>query len=150
MDNIDRRILRALQANGRLTNAELAQRVGLSASPCLRRVRIMEESGIITGYRAVVSPAAVGRSFEVWATIELQSKDRDTITSFEAALEEIPDVVEAHRLFGVPDYLLRVVVADIGAYESLCIERLTSLPGVTKINSQITMKRLKEHTGLPV
>ncbi|MGY0234476.1 Lrp/AsnC family transcriptional regulator [Longispora urticae] len=150
MDSIDRRILRELQDNGRLTNADLAHRVGLSASPCLRRVRQLEEDRIIAGYRAVIAPAAVGRGFEVFATIELQAKDRDTITAFEEGLEGIPDVVEAYRLFGVPDYLLRVAVADISAYEVLCIERLTSLPGVTKINSQITMKRLKDRGGLPL
>ncbi|MGW2014010.1 Lrp/AsnC family transcriptional regulator [Streptomyces sp. NPDC001927] len=149
MDRIDRSILRELQDDGRLSNLELAQRVGLSASACLRRVRQLEEDGVIQGYRAVIDPSAVGRGFEVLVSIEVR-RDRETVEAFEAALQTIPDVIEAYRLFGSPGCLLRIAVADLAAYERLWIERLTSLAGVTEVNSQIIMKRVKEPRGLPV
>ncbi|MGW0532283.1 Lrp/AsnC family transcriptional regulator [Streptomyces sp. NPDC003032] len=149
MDEIDRSILRELQSDGRLTNQELAQRVGLSASPCMRRVRQLELDGVIQGYRAVVDPEAVGRGFEVLVSIEVR-RDRATVEAFEAALHDIPDVIEAYRLFGSPGCLLRIAVADLAAYERLWIERLTALAGVTEVNSQIIMKRIKEPEGLPV
>ncbi|MFD4630606.1 Lrp/AsnC family transcriptional regulator [Streptomyces sp. NPDC058284] len=149
MDDIDRSILRELQKDGRLTNQELAARVGLSPSPCMRRVRQLELDGVIQGYRAVVAPEAVGRGFEVLVSIEVR-RDRETVEAFEAALQDIPDVIEAHRLFGSPGCLLRIAVADLAAYERLWIERLTALAGVTEVNSQIIMKRIKEPQGLPV
>ncbi|MFF8277134.1 Lrp/AsnC family transcriptional regulator [Streptomyces sp. NPDC015346] len=149
MDRIDRSILRELQEDGRLTNLDLAQRIGLSASACMRRVRHLEESGVIQGYRAVIDPEAVGRGFEVLVSIEVR-RDRETVEAFEAALQDIPDVIEAYRLFGSPGCLLRIAVADLAAYERLWIERLTSLTGVTEVNSQIIMKRVKEPRGLPV
>lgn len=149
MDRIDRSILRELQEDGRLTNLELAQRIGLSASACLRRVRQLEEDGVIQGYRAVIDPSAVGRGFEVLVSIEVR-RDRETVEAFEEALQDIPDVIEAYRLFGSPGCLLRIAVADLAAYERLWIERLTSLAGVTEVNSQIIMKRVKEPRGLPV
>lgn len=149
MDRIDRNILRELQKDGRLTNQELAQRVGLTASPCMRRVRQLEEDGVIQGYRAVIDPEAVGRGFEVLVSIEVR-RDREAVEAVEAALREIPDVIEAYRLFGSPGCMLRIAVADITAYEQLWIERLTTLSGVTEVNSQIVMKRIKEPRFLPV
>ncbi|MFD9902794.1 Lrp/AsnC family transcriptional regulator [Streptomyces sp. NPDC059063] len=149
MDQIDLDILRELQKDGRLTNQELAQRVGLSASPCMRRVRQLEKDGVIQGYRAIVNPEAVGRGFEVLVSVEVK-RDRETVEAFEAALQDIPDVIEAHRLFGTPGCLLRIAVADLSAYERLWIERLTALAGVTEVNSQIIMKRVKEPRGLPL
>ncbi|MET7640355.1 Lrp/AsnC family transcriptional regulator [Streptomyces sp. NPDC005438] len=149
MDRIDRAILRELQKDGRLTHQELAQRVGLTPSPCMRRVRQLERDGVIRGYRAVVEPEAVDRGFEVLVSIEVR-RDRATVEAFEAALREIPDVIEAYRLFGSPGCLLRIAVADLAAYERLWIERLTALSGVTEVNSQIIMKRIKEPEGLPV
>ncbi|QEU95929.1 Lrp/AsnC family transcriptional regulator [Streptomyces kanamyceticus] len=149
MDDIDRSILRELQNDGRLTNQELAQRVGLSASPCMRRVRQLEQDGVIQGYRAVLDPDAVGRGFEVLVSIEVR-RDRETVEAFEAALQDVPDVIEAYRLFGSPGCLIRIAVADLTAYERLWIERLTALPGVTEVNSQIIMKRIKHSRGLPV
>jgi Lrp/AsnC family leucine-responsive transcriptional regulator len=149
VDYIDRSILRELQADGRLTNQELAQRVGLTASPCMRRVRQLEQDGVIKGYRAVIDPEAVGRGFEVLVSIEVK-RDREAVEAVEAALQEIPDVIEAYRLFGSPGCLLRIAVADLTAYEQLWIERLTTLAGVTEVNSQIVMKRIKEPRFLPV
>ena len=149
MDQIDRNILRELQRDGRLTNQELAQLVGLTASPCMRRVRRLESDGVIQGYRAVIDPEAVGRGFEALVSIEVK-RDREVVEAVEAALQEIPDVIEAYRLFGSPGCLLRIAVADITAYEQLWIQRLTTLAGVTEVNSQIVMKRIKEPRFLPV
>lgn len=149
MDEIDRAILRELQSDGRLSNQELAQRVGLTPSPCMRRVRQLEHDGVIQGYRAVVDPEAVGRSFEVLVSIEVK-RDREVVEAFEAALQDIPDVIEAYRLFGSPGCLLRIAVEDLRAYERLWIGELTALTGVTEVNSQIIMKRIKESRGLPV
>lgn len=149
MDDIDRIILRELQRDGRLTNQELADRIGLTASPCLRRVRQLEQDGVIRGYRAILDPVAVGRGFEVLVSIEVK-REAEAITEFEAALRDIPDVIEAYRLFGTPGCLLRIAVADLDAYERLWIERLTTLTGVAEVNSQIIMKRIKEPTGLPI
>lgn len=149
MDAIDRRILRELQADGRLTNQELAQRVGLTPSPCLRRVRQLEDDGVIRSYRAVVEPSAVGRGFEVFASVEVR-RDRDSVAAFEAQLQSTPDVVEAYRLYGAPGCLLRIAVADSEAYERFWTEKLISLPGVSDVNSQMIMKRIKAPQGVPV
>ncbi|ARZ72252.1 ArsR family transcriptional regulator [Streptomyces albireticuli] len=141
--------MRELQNDGRLTIQELAHRVGLTPSPCMRRVRQLEQDGVIQGYRAVIDPEAVGRSFEVLVSIEVK-RDREAVEAFEAALQDIPDVIEAYRLFGSPGCMLRIAVADLAAYERLWIERLTALSGITEVNSQIVMKRVKEPKGLPV
>lgn len=149
MDTIDRRILRELQSDGRLTNQELAARVGLTPSPCLRRVRQLEDDGVIRSYRAVVDPSAVGRSFEVFASVEVR-RDRASVTAFEAEIQAIPDVVEAYRLYGAPGSLLRIAVADSDAFERFWTDRLIGLPGVGDVNSQMIMKRVKEPTGVPL
>ncbi len=150
MDAIDVAILRELQADGRLSNQDLAARVGLSPSPCLRRVRALERAGVITGYRAVLDPAAVGRGFEVFVAAILLRAEADAITRFEQALLAIDEVVEARRMIGSPDYLLRVVVADLADYERLYSARLATLPGVERVATQLAMKVVKADRGLPV
>jgi DNA-binding Lrp family transcriptional regulator len=132
--------LRHLLEDGRLSNVELAQRVGLTPSPCLRRVRALEESGAIRGYRAQIDPAALGRGFEVWVHIDMAVKNRATITEFETRTNELPEVVECWRMFGAPDYLVRVAVANAQEYERFYIDRLADLPGVVRMNSQFMMK----------
>ncbi|WP_329317698.1 Lrp/AsnC family transcriptional regulator [Streptomyces sp. NBC_01262] len=149
MDAIDRAILRELQADGRLTNQELAARVGLTPSPCLRRVRQLEEDGVIRGYRAVVDPVSVRRGFEVFVTVEVRN-DRDSVDAFETALQAIPDIVEAYRLYGTPGCLLRVAVADSAAFERFWHDTLITLPGVNDVNSQLVMTRIKSPEGVPV
>jgi len=143
MDRVDRAILDQLQRDGRLTNTELADRVGLSPSPCLRRVRALERAGVITGYRADVDQAALGRGFRVLLHIDMAVQDRATIEAFEAEVAGIDAVDECLRMFGQPDYQLWVAVADLAAYEQLYIGRLTGLPGVARTNSQFPMKRVK-------
>jgi DNA-binding Lrp family transcriptional regulator len=142
VDTIDRKILSLLEAEGRVSVTELARRVGLSVAPCHRRVRELERSGAIRGYRAVVDPAVVGRGFEVLVSVTMGREDADTITAFETSLAEVPEVRHAERLFGDPDYLVRVATADIAAYQRLRDERLATLPGVQRLTSTIVMKRI--------
>jgi Lrp/AsnC family transcriptional regulator, leucine-responsive regulatory protein len=150
MDHIDRAILRHLQDEGRLTNVELAERVRLSPSPCLRRIRQLERDGAIRGYHADIDPAAVDRAFEVLVHVDLALKDRDTVEAFERIVAGLDAVVECRRMFGVPDYVLRVAVADAPAYEAFYMNELAELPGLARVNSQITMKTVKPGGRLPV
>jgi DNA-binding Lrp family transcriptional regulator len=150
MDTIDRKIIAELQAEGRLTVTELAQRVGLSVAPCHRRLRELERTGAIRGYRAVVDPAAIGLGFEVLVQVTMDREDAATVADFERGLAEIPEVRHAERLFGDPDYLLRVATADIAAYQTLRDEQLATLPGVQRLTSTIVMKRVVEERPYPV
>jgi DNA-binding Lrp family transcriptional regulator len=150
MDMIDRKIIAELQAEGRLTVTELAQRVGLSVAPCHRRLRELERGGAIRGYRAVVDPAAIGLGFEVLVQVTMDREDAATIADFERGLAEIAEVRHAERLFGDPDYLLRVATADIAAYQTLRDEQLATLPGVGRLTSTIVMKRIVEDRPFPL
>jgi Lrp/AsnC family transcriptional regulator, leucine-responsive regulatory protein len=143
MDRVDRAILGHLMREGRLSNTELADRVGLSPSPCLRRVRNLERARVITGYHAAVDMAALGRGFEVLVHVEMAIQDRATLEAFEAEIAQIDEVTQCRRMFGQPDYLLWIATADLGAYERLYMTRLTNLPGVARTNSQFTMKTIK-------
>ncbi|MFD0687230.1 Lrp/AsnC family transcriptional regulator [Actinomadura fibrosa] len=143
LDRIDRAILFHLQQDGRLTNVELARRVGLTPPPCLRRVKRLEEAGIITGYRARVDPAAAGLGLEVMVSIEVSVSDLKTLEGLEAAIGGYEEVVEFRRMFGTPDYYLRVLVADYAAYEAFQFEKLIGIPGVARVISQPTMKKIK-------
>jgi len=149
VDSIDRKILALLQEDGRLTITELATRVGLTVSPCHRRLRELERSGTIRGYRALVDPDAVGLKFQALVFVTLRQEDRDTLLAFEAAVAAIPNVVQAQRLFGDPDYLLRIVTADLGAYQRLEDDALAALPGVQRLNSTLVMKQIVDHRPLP-
>ncbi|MEV7284400.1 Lrp/AsnC family transcriptional regulator [Streptomyces sp. NPDC093252] len=149
MDDLDRKILAELQQDGRLTVTELAARVRLSVSPCHRRLRELERSGAISGYRAVVDPVAVGLGFEALVFVSMRQEDRETVAEFERAVGEVANVVDAQRLFGEPDYLLRVVAADLAAYQRLYDERLAALPGVQKLTSTLVMKHVVRDRGLP-
>jgi DNA-binding Lrp family transcriptional regulator len=143
VDDIDRAIVRQLVDNGRITNLELAEAVGLSPSPCLRRVRQLEATGVIRGYTALLDPAAVGRDYQplVWVTLDLVT--RESLTEFESAVEGIDDVVEVLRMMGQPDYLLRVATRDATSFEDLYMDRLARLPHVKSITSQLAMKTVK-------
>ncbi|MEV0590823.1 Lrp/AsnC family transcriptional regulator [Nonomuraea cavernae] len=150
MDRIDRRILQELQRDGRISNTELADRVGLTPSPCLRRVRQLEEAGVIRGYRALLDGDAVGSGFQAFVTVVMRYEDHDTVAELERQVAGMPEVVEAHRLFGDPDFLLRVAVADLAAYERFYSEVLSGLPGVAQLTSHLAMKVVKSDTGLPI
>jgi len=150
MDAVDRKILAELQADGRLTVTELAQRVALSVAPCHRRLRELERSGAIRGYRAIIDPAVVGLGFEVLVQVTMDREDASTITEFERGLAGIPEVRHAERLFGDPDYLVRVATADLAAYQALRDEKLATLPGVQRLTSTIVMKRVVDERPFPV
>lgn len=149
MDALDREILAQLQRDGRLTLTELADRVGLSVSPCHRRLRTLERAGIITGYRAQVDPAKVGLGFEALVFVTMDTTSADTVAAFEEAVRAVPQVLRAERLFGDPDYLLRVVAADLPSYQELWDTRLAALPGVHRVASTIVMKSIVQDRGLP-
>ena len=150
MDSVDRAILSHLQEDGRLSNVELAERVQLSASATLRRVRNLETSGAISGYHAVIDPSAVGRGYQVTVHTTLMLRNRETIQAFEAALLELDEVIECQRMFGDPDYLVRVAVADAEAYERFLINTFADLPGLARMTSQFTMKTIKSGGRLPL
>jgi Lrp/AsnC family transcriptional regulator, leucine-responsive regulatory protein len=149
VDRTDRAIISQLQADGRLTNAELAERVRLSPSACLRRVRALEASGVIAGYHAEVEPGAVRRGFQVLVYTTLLLRNRETIAAFEEAVVALDEVVECHRMFGDPDYVIRVAVADVEAYERFLIDTFADLPGVARMTSQFAMKTIKASGPLP-
>jgi DNA-binding Lrp family transcriptional regulator len=149
MDAIDRKILATLQEDGRLSVTDLADRVSLSLSACHRRLRELEGSGAIKGYRAVVDAAALGLGFEVLVFVTMRQEDRRTLQAFDAAVAEIVHVVQAQRLFGDPDYLLRVVTADLASYQRLYMEKLAELPGVQRLNSTIVMEQVVDQRPLP-
>jgi DNA-binding Lrp family transcriptional regulator len=150
MDAIDRKILAELQVEGRLTVTELAERVRLSPAPCHRRLRELERTGAIKGYRAVVDPAAVGLGFEAIVSVTMSREDAATIKEFETALAQIPEVRHSERLFGDPDYLMRVAVPDLERYVSIRDEKLATLPGVGRITSTIVMKRVVDSRPLAI
>ncbi|MQT44554.1 MULTISPECIES: Lrp/AsnC family transcriptional regulator [unclassified Pseudomonas] len=150
MDRIDRKILAELHADGRLSLTELAERVGLSLSPCHRRVRALEESGVILGYRALLAPKELGLSFSAIVFVTLREVTRQAIADFEAALPKIPQIIEAQRLFGDPDYLLQVITKDLPAFQRLYDEHLTSLPNVQRLVSTLVMKNVINDRVLPL
>jgi DNA-binding Lrp family transcriptional regulator len=143
MDAIDRRIIAELRRDGRLSNVELAERIGLSPAPCLRRVRRLESDGVILGYVARINPKAVGRGFEVLVNVDLTRKDRATFEAFEEAVAALEEVVEIRRMFGLPDYLLRIATDSIESYETFVSTKLGDVPGMDKLDSHITMKLIK-------
>jgi DNA-binding Lrp family transcriptional regulator len=147
VDSLDRAIIDQLIRDGRVSNTELAQRVGLSPSPCLRRVRALEEDGVIIGYHAAVDPAAMDRGLRVLLHIDMADQRRDTVQAFEAAVLEIDEVVSCRRMFGNPDYLLDLAVSGLEAYEQLYMATLTALPGVANTKSQFVMKVVKQTPG---
>jgi DNA-binding Lrp family transcriptional regulator len=150
VDDTDRKILAELQEDGRLTITELADRVRLTPAPCHRRLRELERNGVITGYRAVLDPAAVGLGFEALVSVTMDREDAETIAAFEAALAAVPEIRHAERLFGDPDYLLRVVATDLNDYATLRDQKLATLPGVQRITSTIVMKRIVDNRPLPL
>ncbi len=143
MDALDHAIITHLQQDGRLTNQELAARVGLTPAPCLRRVRRLESDGVVTGYRAVVDPEALGRGFEVLIHADLIAKDLATVEAFEERVAAMEEVAELRRMFGLPDYFIRAQVADSAAYERWLTTHLMGDPAIARVDSRITMKLVK-------
>ncbi|WP_306337890.1 Lrp/AsnC family transcriptional regulator [Streptomyces sp. KL118A] len=144
LDALDHEILFHLRQDGRLTNVELAKRVGLTAPPCLRRVKRLEEAGVIAGYHAVLDTAALGRGLEVLIDVEVSANDRKTYLEFEEVVASYEEVIEVRRMFGRPDYFIRVAVADHAAYEAFLTGKITGLPCVLRVDSHLTMKTVKQ------
>ncbi|ODT75981.1 MAG: AsnC family transcriptional regulator [Pelagibacterium sp. SCN 64-44] len=147
---IDRKILRALQEDGRMTIQAIADRVGLSASPCLRRIRQMEAAGIIAAYSAVVEQKAVGLPVSVFVSIKLERQRAQELDAFGAAISQWPEVMECYLMTGQFDFMLRVVCADLEAYEQFLREKLTQVPGVASIESSFSLGQVKYSRVLPL
>lgn len=150
LDKIDRRILRDLQSNGRMTNVELSKRAGISAPPCLRRVRALEESGFIRGYHAEIEPKMLGYNVTVFAQVGLTSQAEVDLDAFESAVRSWPQVRECHMLAGETDFLLKVVAADWDAYQHFLTTQLTAAPNVSHVKSALSIRASKSEPGVPV
>jgi len=150
LDAIDRRILHELQNDGRLTNLQLAERIGLSPSPCLRRMKRLEEDGVLSRYVALVDPALVGLEVTVFTRVSLSSQGDAQLTRFEKAAASWPEVMECYLMSGDADYQLRVVVPSLAAYEIFLRQRLTPVPGIAKIQSSFAFRPVIYRTELPI
>nr|WP_314419394.1 Lrp/AsnC family transcriptional regulator [uncultured Erwinia sp.] len=150
MDKADCNILAELQKDGRISLTELAERVGISLSSCQRRVRSLEQDGVISGYRANLDPARFGLNFSAIVFVTLREGDRQAVSNFENAVKEIPQIIQAQRLFGDPDYLLHVITRDLPDFQQLYDEKLSSLAGVQRLTSTLVMKTVIKDRALPV
>ncbi|HEX5207301.1 MAG TPA: Lrp/AsnC family transcriptional regulator [Steroidobacteraceae bacterium] len=150
LDRYDRAILRLLQQDARITNARLASEVNLSESACLRRVKALEESGLIEGYTALISQQKAGYAVNVFVSITLDRQSQSGLTAFETAVRKIPEVMECYLMTGEHDYLLRVVVADLADFERIHSQHLTRLPSVVSVQSSFAMRTVTRSTTLPV
>jgi DNA-binding Lrp family transcriptional regulator len=150
LDDYDLKILDALQKDGRLSNNDLAQQVGLSPSPCWRRVKRLEEEGIIRGYQAMFDQRRLGLGVTVFVNVAIQSQDTKAHKAFEEAILKLPEVVGCHILAGQQDFLLQVVAADLDAYSDFALHKLGQLPGVREIHSSFALKEVKPPLRLPV
>ena len=150
MDRYDKLILEALQADGRISNVQLAGIVKLSESACLRRVRALEDAGYIDRYAALVNQAKAGFASNVFVHIGLHREEQSELAAFEEAVKSIPEVMECYLMTGEFDYLLRVVVSDMADYERLHKESLTRLPGVARVNSSVAIRTVQKKTELPL
>lgn len=150
LDATDKEILRILQRDGRISNAELAAAVRLSPAPCLRRVQRLEADGYIRGYVALVDPSAVDRALTVFVTVRLERHTTSTVSHFEAEILKDPAVLECYWTAGGTDYLVKVAVADLHGLDQFLLERLTQIPGVATIHSGIAIRQVKYSTALPI
>jgi DNA-binding Lrp family transcriptional regulator len=150
LDAIDRKILSQLQDDARIANVALADAVGLSPAPCLRRVRALEDKGVIRKHVTLVDPAAVGLSVSVFVHVSLERQIETSLKRFETAILTRPEVMECYLMTGDADYLLRVVCADLAAFERFLLDHLTQVPGVASIRSSFALKQVKYSTALPV
>lgn len=150
LDTIDRRILHDLQADGRMTNVDLAKRAGISAPPCLRRVRVLEEAGYIRGYHADLDPKALGFNVTVFAHVGLSSQAEADLDAFEGLVRQWPQVRECHMLAGETDFLLKVVAKDWDAYQHFLTTQLTAAPNVSHVKSALSIRGSKSAPGVPI
>ncbi|NWK76218.1 winged helix-turn-helix transcriptional regulator [Acinetobacter cumulans] len=150
MDQLDKRILQVLQHQGKLQNNELAQQVGLSASPCLRRVKQLEDEGYIEKYVALLNPQKLNLGLTVFARIWLKGQDANTVNSFVEAIQDLQEVVECQLMAGDCDFFLRIVVADLDAYRRFQVEHLNKIISIQSVKTEIPLQRIKQTTALPL
>ena len=150
LDDIDRRILTALQNNARISNVERARMVGLSPSPCLRRVKTLEDCGVIQRYVSLLDQGAVGFPVSVFVNVTLERQVESALEQFEAAIRQRPEVLECYLMTGDADYLLRVVTRDLASYERFLVDHLARIPGVSSIKSSFALKQVSYRTALPL
>jgi len=150
IDELDRSILAILQEEGRITNVELASRVGLTAPPCLRRMRALEESGVIKGYHAELDPGALGYGIMVFALVSLRSQAEDDLRAFESHVATLPEVRECHMLNGEIDFILKIVAHDLQSFQNFLTSRLTPAPNVASVKTSLTIRTSKTSCGIPV
>ena len=150
IDMIDRKILAALQENGRIQNTELAAKVGLSPSPCLRRVRILETEGVVAGYTALIDARAVGLPLIIFVRVALERQDKTGVDRFSKAIVAAPAVLECYLMAGTYDFLLKVSVRDLEEYQRFQMQHLTREVGVSNVITEIPLKKVKSTTALPL
>ena len=150
LDRIDRIILQTLQEDGRITNVDLARKVGLTAPPCLRRVRALEQSGAITGYHAALDPVALGYNLTVFAMVSLKSQAESDLQAFQQLVAEIPEVRECHMLNGEIDFILKIVAADLKSFQDILTTHLTPAPNVASVKTSLTIRTAKQAPGVPI
>lgn len=150
LDKIDKKILRTLQTDGRITNVDLAKLVGISAPPCLRRMRALEEAGYIRSYHAKLDPVSMGYGVTIFAHVKLTSQAEADLQKFEQRVRELPMVRECHIVAGDVDFLLKIVAKDWDAYQNFMRTELTCMPNVTSVKSMLAMRNTKDEPGVPV
>lgn len=150
LDAIDRRLLAELQAEGRVTNVELAQRVGLTAPPCLRRVRALEDEGVIKGYHAELDASKLGFSITVFALVSLKSQAEESLRQFEDHMRTLPEVRECHMLNGEIDFILKIVSRDLQSFQEFLTSKLTPAPNVASVKTSLTIRTAKQVPGVPL
>lgn len=149
-DAIDLKLMSELQANGRITNVELASKVGLTAPPCLRRMRTLEQSGAIKGYHADIDPAALGYSIMVFAMVSLKSQAEADLRAFEDHVGKLPNVRECHMLNGEIDFILKIVAHDLQSFQEFLTSQLTAAPNVSSVKTSLTIRTAKDEPGIPI
>jgi DNA-binding Lrp family transcriptional regulator len=150
IDDIDRQILALLQADGRMTNVELASRIGLTAPPCLRRVRSLEDANVIQGYNARLDQASLGYGITIFAMVSLKSQAESDLQAFETHVADLPEVRECHMLNGEIDFLLKIVARDLQSFQNFLTSKLTPAPNVASVKTSLTIRRSKFEPGVPI
>lgn len=149
LDKYDQHILQYLQRDGRISNQDLAEKIGLSPAACWRRVKVLEESGVIRGFVALVNPAEVGQSLNVLVMVTLLRHSIDSTTEFEAQIREYPEVLQCYATTGQADFILRVVIPDMPAYDRFLNEKIFTLKGIAQVNSNFALREIKNETAIP-
>jgi DNA-binding Lrp family transcriptional regulator len=150
LDSIDKKLLAELQAEGRVTNVDLARRVGLTAPPCLRRVRTLEEEGVIRGYHADLDPSKLGYAIMVFAMVSLRSQAEEDLRAFETHIKSLPEVRECHMLNGEIDFILKIVAHDLQSFQEFLTSKLTPAPNVASVKTSLTIRTAKHEPGVPL